>query len=67
MYKRSTPGFPKLIYKIAPFQKFEKKSSPPEIFYSNFPLEGALSSQKCCVRNETLDWYFICTHFWAVF
>ena len=54
-------GFPKLFSKLPPFQKFEK-NSPPIILYSNFPLEGALFSQKCCVRNLILDWYFLYMH-----
>ena len=48
-------GFPNSFTKSPPFQKFEKKSPPlpppPISLYSNFPLEGALFSQKCCVKN----------------
>ena len=62
----SRAGFSKLIYKIAPFQKFEKKS-PPIFAYFNFPLEGTLFSQKSRVKNLILDWYFLRMHFFAVF
>ena len=55
-------GFPKLIYKIAPFSEIWKKS-PPIIFYREFPFKGALFSQKSCVRNVILNWYLLCTLF----
>ena len=43
-------GFPNSFTKTPPFQKFEKKS-PPQIFYSYFPLKGALFIQKSCVLD----------------
>ena len=49
-------GFPNSFTKSPPFQKFEKKS-PPIILYSNFPLDGALFSQKSCIRNFILDYF----------
>ena len=47
-------GFQNSFTKSPPFHKFDKKS-PPIILYSNFPLKGALFSQKSFVINFILD------------
>ena len=54
-YDLSSTGFLKLIYKIGPFLEIRKKIAPHNFFYTNFPLEGALFSQKSCIRNVILD------------
>ena len=43
-------GFPKLIFKIAPFSEIRKKIAPLAS-YSNFPLEGTLIVKKVVLEN----------------